>query len=121
MSKTAREISTLALFGLAVGLMLGGLAAGAYTTWRTGGNIANTGFGAFFEHAPWVVGGFKEPFKTGLMILAGVAAVLAVGGWAAPRGVRGCSLSTPPDKGPRPSPPTGGGEGAARDEGDTLL
>ncbi|WMS45230.1 type IV secretion system ATPase VirD4 (plasmid) [Acuticoccus sp. MNP-M23] len=111
MSKTAREISTLALFGLAVGLMLGVLAAGVYTTWRSGGDIANTGFGAFFEHAPWVVGGFKEPFKTGLMILGGVAAVLAVATaaigykpkrtshgsaeWAKPQELRKAGLTSP--------------------------
>ncbi len=78
MGKAAREIVTLALIGLTVGLMLGVLAAGGYTTWRAGGDIANVGFGAFFEHAPWTVGRFGEPFRTGLVILAAVAVASAV-------------------------------------------
>ncbi|WP_226583537.1 type IV secretion system ATPase VirD4 [Acuticoccus sediminis] len=78
MGKTARDVLVLALIGLAIGLMLGVLAAGGYTTWRTGGEIADVGFGTFFEHAPWTVGRFGEPFLTGLIVLAGVAALFVV-------------------------------------------
>ena len=78
MGKTARDVLVLALIGLVVGLMLGVLAAGCYTTWRTGGDIADVGFGTLFEHAPWTVGRFEEPFRTGLIILVGVAAFFVV-------------------------------------------
>ena len=78
MGKTARDVLVLALIELAIGLMLGVLAAGGYTTWRTGGDIAGVGFGTFFEHAPWTVGRFGEPFRTGLIVLAGVAAFIVV-------------------------------------------
>lgn len=78
MNKAVRDILSLALIGLGVGALMGILAAGAYATWRTGGNVENVSFGTFFDLAPWAVGYFGEPFKTGLVILAGTAAVFTV-------------------------------------------
>ena len=78
MTKTMKDISTLALCGLVIGVLLGIIAAGAYATWMVRGDMANIGFGTIFAFAPWEIGYFGEPFRTALMVGGVVAAILTL-------------------------------------------
>ncbi len=78
MGKVARDIATLALCGLVIGIMFGIIAAGAYATWAVGGDMANIGFGTIFAFAPWEVGFFGEPFRTALIVGGCVAAIFTI-------------------------------------------
>lgn len=78
MTKTTKNILTLALGGLVIGALLGIIAAGAYATWMVRGDMANIGFGTIFAFTPWEVGYFGEPFRTALMVGGVVAAILTV-------------------------------------------
>lgn len=78
MTKTIKDISTLALCGLVLGTMLGIIAAGAYATWAMRGDMTNIGFGTIFAFAPWEIGYFGEPFRTALMVGGVVAVILTV-------------------------------------------
>ncbi len=78
MTKAVKDIATLALCGLVVGVLLGIIAAGAYATWMVRGDMANIGFGTIFAFAPWEIGYFGEPFRTALMVGGVVAAILTV-------------------------------------------
>lgn len=78
MARTIRDVATLTLCGLVVGVMLGIIAAGAYATWAVGGDMANIGFGTIFAFAPWEIGFFGEPFRTALIVGGVVAAILTV-------------------------------------------
>lgn len=68
----------LALAGLAIGGMLGVLAAGAYATWVRGGDMTNVGFGTILAFRPvsWQV--ITEPFRTAGMIGAGIALAMMI-------------------------------------------
>lgn len=78
MTKTIKDISTLALCGLVLGSMLGIISAGAYATWVVRGDMTKIGFGTIFAFAPWEIGYFGEPFRTALMVGGVVAAILTV-------------------------------------------
>lgn len=109
MPKAVRDVASLALMGLVLGLMLGVLAAGLYATWATGGDMANVGFGTILAFAPWEVGGWREPFRRavtvgGAVALAVTCAVPALAyrrpltshgsaRWATPEELRGAGLT----------------------------
>ena len=77
MEESAKDIAKLTAGGLALGVPISFLAASAYTTWATGGDIANIDFTAILDHVPpeWSLVPSFEPFYTSLKI--GGAAALA--------------------------------------------
>ncbi len=77
---SAKTILLLALGGLAIGLLLGAIAAGAYATWITGGDAANVGFTTIFRFFPETTSAITttEPIRTALMIWGGIALVVAI-------------------------------------------
>jgi type IV secretion system protein VirD4 len=78
MTSAARDILSNALLGLVAGLALGVLGAGAYAMWATGGDPGNVGFTTILAFAPWEVGGFREPFRTAVMVGGAVALATTV-------------------------------------------
>ena len=78
MDTKIREIAVLAFGGLVIGSMLGIIAAGGYSTWATGRDLTNVGFGTIFEYLPQTWTLITEPFRTAAMIGGGFALLGAV-------------------------------------------
>ena len=77
MEEPVKDIAKLTAGGLALGIPASFLAASAYTTWATGGDMANIDFTAILDHVPpaWSLIPYFEPFYTSLKV--GGAAALA--------------------------------------------
>lgn len=75
MDNSAKEIAKLSAAGLALGVPVSFLAASAYATWATGGDMANIDFGGFLDHLPPTLSviPYFEPFYTSIKIGAGAA------------------------------------------------
>ena len=78
MAMNLRDLATLALCGLVLGVLLGILVAGAYATWAVGGDLSAIGFGTILAFAPDEFGALGEPFRTAVILGSGVAAILTV-------------------------------------------
>lgn len=78
MTMNLRDLATLALCGLVIGVLLGILAAGAYATWAVDGDLSAIGFGTILAFAPDEIGAPGEPFRTAAILGGGVAAILTV-------------------------------------------
>ncbi len=78
MAMNLRDLATLALCGLVLGVLLGILVAGAYATWVVGGDVSAIGFGTILAFAPDEIGALGEPFRTAVILGSGVAAILTV-------------------------------------------
>ena len=82
MDRSAKDISRLAAAGFGLGVPLSFVAASAYATWATGGDMTDVGFGAILDHLPPSIRLITqfEPFFTSLKIggAAAVASTIAV-------------------------------------------
>jgi len=79
MSKAAKDIIFFGLMGLMVGLLPAMLAAGAWMTWRYGGDITQIDMFTYWNLSPFKDGTWGEPFQTGSYIGLGVLAVFTIG------------------------------------------
>lgn len=73
-----REISFFGLFGLVLGVVPGMIAASAYATWLTGGDLTGIDPFTILAFSPLETGSWGEPFQTSALIGAGVVLTFAL-------------------------------------------
>ena len=82
MGKAFRDASVFALVGVLVGLLPGALAAGAFATWRIGGDLRQIDLMTILRFSPLETGHWGEPFATAVLIGGGVIALFGLGSFA---------------------------------------
>lgn len=75
MKKAIKDGLIFGLFGTAIGAMVGVIGASAYVSIKSGRRIEDVGLLDIFQHAPWIIGSYSEPFQTGSMITAATAVI----------------------------------------------
>lgn len=75
MKKAIKDGLIFGLFGTAIGAMVGVIGASAYVSIKSGRKIEDVGLLDIFQHAPWIIGSYSEPFQTGSMIIAATAVI----------------------------------------------
>jgi len=79
MNKSIKDGLIFGLVGLMAGGAVGVILASAFVVIQQGGKFNQVQGSESLNYAPWVVGGFQEPFQTGLMIIAAAALIGMVG------------------------------------------
>jgi type IV secretion system protein VirD4 len=82
MGRRGQDVLLGSMLGLMVGALPGLLAAGAFVTWRLGGDLGELELATFTRLLPGMASLGEWPFKTGALLGLGVAAVSAVAGIA---------------------------------------
>ncbi len=82
MDRRKQDVLLGSSLGLMVGALPGLLAAGAFVTWRLGGDLTEIGLGTFSALLPGLAALGEGPFRTGALLGFGVAAASALAGVA---------------------------------------
>ena len=77
-----KEASIFGLVGVLIGILPGLLVAGAFATWRIGGDLSQIGFETIFAFSPVVTGRWGEPFSTAVLLGLAMIGLAGVGGFA---------------------------------------
>jgi len=78
MQKDVRDGIIFGIFGAGVGGFLGTAMASAYVTVQEGRKFHDMTWNRVLDYAPWVTGGFAEPFATAALIWLGCVVVCAI-------------------------------------------
>ena len=75
MNKSLKDGLAFGLFGALIGAAVGVIAASTYVTIKAGGKIDQLDLLNIFKYAPWVIGQYREPFHTGVLMMAAGATI----------------------------------------------